>query len=957
MVGGGDRVRVASHDGVVPPTASRVLVGRGRERAQLTEVGLLAAAGDPQIVVVRGEAGIGKTSLVREWVSDLRAKHRETVVAVGHGVPLSGGAIPYGLVSDLLGDLVEVVGSEQARDAVGPGARALGPIVPALVDASSIEPVDRLQLFGVSQELLRTLSTARLVVLVVEDLHWADEPSVELVDYWARTVSRGKLVLVVTSRDHGESEDTLASLGNLERLPDATSLALKALGDADVANQIEQLAPSCTPTELARIRAMSGGVPLYVEELVAVDGEGLPPTLRAALGRRLSLVDEPARGVLQAAALEPRPFEVDVLAAVVGAESGQVYNAVDQGVSRGLLESAGGGRWRFHHELLREAVANTMSSAAARDVHQGWAEQLSHADDAALDDWVAAAEHRLAVGRSRAALDALTCAASFAAVRGHSASVSSLLRRALDLDYAGPPLATPDERDELLAGYFATLPTLTESASVIAAEQQRPELASEVRQVWLELEAGIVAGSMTSADVVRLRTTLMAHATEDLAAMALDKLMRVHIGVGDDVDELRKTLDCVLEVVELRGGNVTVERAEWLSFIDRDLTCAGHYAMWLEALDSCTTTWDRQKAIARVIHSLVGLGRFELAQPRFNEFFALAPGPETSKWWYIVARLAAESNELQGRWDEAERFYRAIADPRGFDDGLRLGWAGLALLAAHRGDWARLDEVRAEIASLAPAPGRGVIGYRERYVPDIVRAHIVADDDAAQARAELDPAIRVAATGEEVRPLEATLLLAAQLAAREPASEPEFAELTLRAVRAQLNDGPLENAWSTEIEAHLVSAQGEANSADWEKVVAGWDELAIPFRAAESRLTLAECLIREGARTAARETLNRALEQAAPLGAQPLTQAIRALAVRAHIRLLDHDATPTTGPLTPRETEVLQLLATGATNEHIASTLFMSRRTASVHVSHILSKLNATNRTEAVALARDRGLL
>ncbi len=473
----------------------------------------------------------------------------------------------------------------------------------------------------------------------------------------------------------------------------------------------------------------------------------------------------------------------------------------------------------------------------------------------------------------------------------------------------------------------------------------------------LSSTAKTTAGTITGAEVVRLREVLVAHSSEQLAQVVMHTLIRVHIGVSEDRVEVLETLDKLLEMEEACGTNVIVERAEWMSFIDRDLTGEDHLAMWSEALDSCTgNDGQRPKAMARVIHGLVGLGRFQQARAHLDEFFEMLPEPVSSKWWYIVGRLAAQLNDLEGRWTEAERFYRAIADRGSFDDCLRLGLAGIASLAVRTGDRARLEEVMAEVDALPPAPGRGVIGYRERLVPDIVAAYACADSHPARAVDLLRPALQAMASGDEIRPAEDVVVLVARLVRRGLGSAGELSDLVAQAAIAQFNDGPLEDAYRAEVEASIRPSLQETMSI-WQAVVDGWDALSVPFRAAESRLVLAEEQLRVEDRERARETLAQALKQALALGAEPLANEVRALAGRARLRL-DGESTATgTGGLTSRELEVLGLLEKGSTNHEIGRALFMSPRTASVHVSHILAKLGANNRTEAGAVARERGLL
>ncbi len=767
------------HHEPMSAASGRALVGRDGEVEQLARARLLAQDGRVQVVVVRGEAGIGKTALIRRWTGEVLDSDPKAVVAVGHAVPLSGGPIPYGVASDLLSDLVAAIGAEGARKALGTAVAALAPLVPAL-DADGSASIDRFAVFAGSQQLLRNVPSDRLVVLVVEDLHWADDATLDLLLFWAKTATRGRLVIVATSRDRGEPVETLARLVDLEREASVV-LPLRPLSGDAIDEQVAMLNATISRAGSDRVKRLSGGVPLYVEELVAA-GDDPNSGIRLDLARRLRSLDESARRVLQLAALDPHPFDAPGMAAVAETEPEAVSAAVDKGMACGLLEPVVSGVWRFHHDLQREAVAASMTPTAALAGHRRWAEHLNTADDGALDDLVSAADHWEKVGRSRESMDALRRAARAASCRGNGGAMTGLVHRALELDYDGPPLLSPSEHDDLLGAFFASIPVVAEAAPVIGAERRHLDLAGDVRRAWLEFDAKTTAGTITGAEVVRLREVLVAHSSEQLAQVVMHTLIRVHIGVSEDRVEVLETLDKLLEMEEACGTNVIVERAEWMSFIDRDLTGEDHLAMWSEALDSCTgNDGQRPKAMARVIHGLVGLGRFQQARAHLDEFFEMVPEPVSSKWWYIVGRLAAQLNDLEGRWTEAERFYRAIADRGSFDDCLRLGLAGIASLAVRTGDRARLEEVMAEVDALPPAPGRGVIGYRERLVPDIVAAYACADSHPARAVDLLRPALQAMASGDEIRPAEEVVVLVARLVRRGLGSAGQLSDLVAQA--------------------------------------------------------------------------------------------------------------------------------------------------------------------------------
>ena len=200
--------------------------------------------------------------------------------------------------------------------------------------------------------------------------------------------------------------------------------------------------------------------------------------------------------------------------------------------------------------------------------------------------------------------------------------------------------------------------------------------------------------------------------------------------------------------------------------------------------------------------------------------------------------------------------------------------------------------------------------------------------------------------------------LAATLAWRDDTAGKEYRAVVEQDSAEALEGSSVGLAWRREIVAHLARAEGRDSIDEWRGVVASWDEMGATYHSAVARTRLAELLVAEKESELAAEVLGQGLTDAKALGAEPLANQIRGLAARARLKLPGHEPNPgETGPLTAREHEVLQLLVQGMTNDEIGTTLFMSPRTASVHVSHILAKLQASNRTEVAAIAHRRGLV
>ena len=154
------------------------------------------------MVVVEGEPGIGKSRLVAELVGELRTGG--AIVATGHGVDLAGGALPYGVVAGLVRDLRASIGTDRMIDILGSRAAVLGSLDPTFARAGA-DHADRHSVFEAVQHLVLELAREQLVCLVLEDLHWSDATSLDLVTFLASTIDSGRLMLVATTRPEGAS--------------------------------------------------------------------------------------------------------------------------------------------------------------------------------------------------------------------------------------------------------------------------------------------------------------------------------------------------------------------------------------------------------------------------------------------------------------------------------------------------------------------------------------------------------------------------------------------------------------------------------------------------------------------------------------------------------------------------------------------------------------------------------
>ena len=228
-----------------------------------------ARAGRPTLLLVEGEPGIGKTRLLAEAIDQCSTD--DDILLVGHGVDFVGGELPFGVIASALRDLVRRHGPDTVADLASEDARALASIVPGLAPAS--DRPDRLGIFTATATLLSRLAADRLTWVVIEDVHWADSVSLDLLGYVIRVTDHpGKLLITITVRTgDGPASGPFAAFTNeLERLPHAQTLLLQPLSRESLEEALSELLQKAPSARLLdRVFRLSGGVPYFTEELVA----------------------------------------------------------------------------------------------------------------------------------------------------------------------------------------------------------------------------------------------------------------------------------------------------------------------------------------------------------------------------------------------------------------------------------------------------------------------------------------------------------------------------------------------------------------------------------------------------------------------------------------------------------------------------------------------------------------
>ena len=340
------------------------MVGRDADLVTLMDAAERARLGAVTFVLVTGEAGIGKSRLVSEFAAVLK----DATVLFSHGVALSTGEIPFGVLADLLKSLLRVDPdglTHHERD-------ALAPLLPGTRHGG-----DRTAMLSAALDLVERLSTDRLLVWIVEDLQWADAASRDLLGIALRT-AQGRLLVVATMRtDEPGHDDEHAVTGELDRLPGSETVRLQPLSLADVRRQLAGLDLALDTESRRRIERLSGGIPFVVEELAATGGTPRQNSQLVIARKRLDGLPPDAARLVEAAAIGDGHLRLDLLEQVTDLAGDELDLALKAATAAGVLEEhSSHDELAFRHPLLREAVDVSIPPSARRGWHRRWAEVI-----------------------------------------------------------------------------------------------------------------------------------------------------------------------------------------------------------------------------------------------------------------------------------------------------------------------------------------------------------------------------------------------------------------------------------------------------------------------------------------------------------------------------------------------------------------------------------------------------
>jgi DNA-binding CsgD family transcriptional regulator len=992
---------------------SPVFAGREAELTLLAGAFEDAAGGTPRTVLTGAEAGGGKSRLVTEFTATVADR---ALILAGGCVELAAGGLPYAPFTAALRHLVRQRGAGGIAGLLpGQAAGELGVLLPDFGQppAGADPGTARARLFEVLLILFETLAEQQPLVLVVEDVHWADRSTCDLLSFLVRNIQQARVLLLVTFRSDELSRHELLRplLAGLARAEGVSRLDLTRLSRTQVAAQLEGILGR--PPEAALISQVcqrGGGIPLLTEALVSSDGTvraDLPTSLRDLLLASVAVLPEPTQQVLRTAAAGGARTSHLLLVAVTGLDDAALTAALRPAVDASVLVSDADG-YAFRHQLIREAVREEMLAGERAQAHRAFAAALEVRLQARLEAgsragsesalMVLAALHWRDAADDERALAAAWRAAGAAGTAMAYAQRLQMLEQVLELWDQVPASARPPDLDDTGLDHVGVL-ELAADAARWAGEPERGLALAEAALA----ELGPVDDARRADDARRVDD---AGRADDAGRMAL--MLRRRAGLRQELllpgqlDDLQAALrlaaapnlvraqvlarlcwalkreDRYAEseelAVDLRAlaGQLGDEEHR----IEADMVLASLGA--LRGEDTMAALRDTQEAAQRagfglleawayltITNALEGDGRHELAIPAGRE--GLARARQLGLGRQIAAPIAgnlAESLISAGRWDEAVEILDEVL---GLDLPPLGRFAPLvfrAQIAAARGDEETAGRMLGELRSL-PA---GVRAESQRLLV-LARLEI----DARMARGDLAGALdagraALARSGPADPRYLWPLLATAMRVCAETSAPGAYdlgrlrQDLELRAARTS-QPGPVLRAWATTFAAEAARADGghdQADQAGWDGAASAWATLAQPQQEAYALLRAASAASADGNRDGAAVRLSRAADLAARLGAHPLLEEISALARRARVDVptrREQRAQPAPFNLTERELEVLRLVAAGRGNRDIAAELFISPKTASVHVSNILGKLGVGSRGEAAATAYRQHLL
>jgi DNA-binding CsgD family transcriptional regulator len=978
-----------------PVTPADALAGRGDELKRFDGYLRDLTRGDGRAILIEGEPGIGKTTLTRAALA---------------GLPPGSCQVFWG-AGDELGQELPLLPFLDALQVRGASANARRTAIAGLLRGEVVSDRGADVPAMLSEQLIALTideTSARPVVLVIDDLQWADPASVKLWGRLARTARQVPLLLIGLTRPAAQRDDLLV----LRRTVGEDALVrLTALTEATVAELVQALAGGRPDGALLRLAASAAGNPLYLTELLAaVDRSGgivvsadgtaqlaadrVPDSLPAVIAHRLGFVSAPTREVLRAAALLGVEFAVSDLTTVLGRNVADLLPALEEARATGVLTDVRAGL-AFRHPLIREALYAELSAAVRGAWHRDAGQALAAAGSP--PDRVARQLLRSITGPAGLTRDDSAAEGVLGPPGAGRAAFADSPAVHIERPPVGPgaaPLAGPI--DEWMLEWLATsAESLVGQAPGVAAELLGQAVAGipagSFRHGWLAsrlADALYRTGARPEAERVAERA--LAHATDpDLLVDLHWTLAQCRMLAGKPAESFatleqalaapgisakhRAWLQVLAARTYLYFGEVEASGAEanraLASAGDTGDTWATGWALHVLAigalmrgeLPDALPLLDRGLAVTETDPALTDLGLLLLVNKavtlgnlnRYDEALATAErARQLADQIGTALRLAQAHGALgqaffeTGRWDEALREFAAVPTDLKEPDTACCELGIAALVSFHRNDTGPARELLAAAERHAQRVGN-------RTITALLLARSLDREQTGlpdAALAELTAAFD--ANPDDLGELEELFPDAIRLALKAGSKETAQTIAGQAATLAKGSQIPHRHAGALYCQGMVDRDSGVLLAAAQRYADAGR-----PLPRAKALEAAAECLVEADDRTAARQTFEQAVEVYEYLGAEAdlnrVQAEFRAYGIRRGPHSKHRRAVSGWDALTDTELKVAAFVEEGLSNPEIAARLMLSRRTVATHVSHILKKLNVATRTD---VARESAL-
>ncbi|WP_087097160.1 AAA family ATPase [Nocardiopsis sp. JB363] len=975
---------------------SPVFVGRHDQLRLLTDQADRVRSGTPEMLLVGGDAGVGKTRLVNEFTATRPAG----TVFTGACLQLGVDGLSYAPFTAVLRQVLRECGRTPFEEAAPGGLGEFARLLPELGPFPEERRENRGILFEQLLRLFTLLAGDEGVTVVLEDLHWADGATRDLLVFLVRNLDRPGAQIVATFRsdDLHRAHPLRRLLPELERLPGVGRIQLEPLSREEVAAQTRAIrGEDLTPTQLDSLYRRSEGVPLFVEALATAEtcptdeDPDLPDHFRDLLLEPLNRFDDTTWAVLRAAAVGAVSVTVEheMLYHAAGLPERELEAALHTLVDSNVLR-AGQTGYRFRHALLRDAVHGEILPGPHARLHLCFAQLIDEYPHTVPVDRRAAEEahHYQAAHDLPRALQA----AWWAAIRaGETLAFNeelAMLERVLGLwDQV------PDAAERTQGHTRAKVVSRAAGAALDTGRHRRALELVEEALADLPEDPTDDEGRMIRALLLRRRGQARAYKMRDGGLPDLVRAFELHPPHMPGYAQLLADLARESNLLRLDRAGTPEQR------LLNDLRRAGHGPRELAELAIEVSSRGNPadlcgEADARIILGCLHMEDGDVERGRPLMELGTRRGAELSNPMIEARGAGSLGHHLRelGRHEEGMQVLE-----RSLDRHERLGWASVHRDFNHQNraeilfESGRLKKARAlaehtvttstkiklhfiqsVLARIAAAQGdletarrsAGSLGDRsmlDAHRMDILQLRVLGSLETALAEGELEEALELS-----LRTLDQVILerfhgytwplLERMAETARLVSAPELVARVREVADRTRITGLAMPAYAASVVALTAEADGEDATDLWKGALVAWEATPMPLHLARARLREAE-VVAVGDRDLAVRRIRQAHESAVECGAAPLSRAAEGLARRLGTGVTEQAAPPAPpAGLTARESEVLRLLAEGATNAQIAERLFISPKTASVHVSNILTKLDVPNRATAGARARRLGL-